>query len=369
MLINRLRFYLPSLGLIIVWGISVLAKLKFNGLVYGFDYGNFQPDGKYYTYRTLVFLGHSPSDAAQSVVNWYSSHGFKMNHFSTFDLTTQSSDAWRGTAPRILYPLLSIPFVAIFGIQGMLAVPAFSLLGLMFFCVYLGNFFNLKKFGFLVGGMLTLSPTVMRWMIVNCTDSLFAGLFSLSAVILLKYYRSRYSHYLIGIMVFLTSMTRFALPIWLSISFIFLLHRRFSLCLSTSVIAIISYIPTFLLMPKGVLLPSLGNSSGLIKALHLPLSFFKVAFFEISELAVLDRLLLSVIALAFFISIRDWRKSSSQYFLAVLTAVGFIGALNGTVGVNFRYQLPVIPFMLWVLFDSSIFDATRTRAEESFISE
>jgi hypothetical protein len=39
--------------------------------------------------------------------------------------------------------------------------------------------------------------------------------------------------------------------------------------------------------------------------------------------------------------------------LAVLLAVWFIGAINGTVGVNFRYQLPVLAFACWVILLNS----------------
>jgi len=42
---------------------------------------------------------------------------------------------------------------------------------------------------------------------------------------------------------------------------------------------------------------------------------------------------------------------SSQMFLAALIAVWLTGAINGVLGVNFRYQLPVIPIMLWALVD------------------
>ena len=37
--------------------------------------------------------------------------------------------------------------------------------------------------------------------------------------------------------------------------------------------------------------------------------------------------------------------------IAVAVGVLSIGFINGTVGVNFRYQLPVIVFLAWAIFE------------------
>ena len=41
------------------------------------------------------------------------------------------------------------------------------------------------------------------------------------------------------------------------------------------------------------------------------------------------------------------KESSSRYFILVLMGLWITGAINGTVGVNFRYQLPLLPFAAW----------------------
>ena len=37
--------------------VAVLARVKFNGLVYGFDYGIYQPDRIDYSFKTLQIIG------------------------------------------------------------------------------------------------------------------------------------------------------------------------------------------------------------------------------------------------------------------------------------------------------------------------
>jgi hypothetical protein len=90
------------------------------------------------------------------------------------------------------------------------------------------------------------------------------------------------------------------------------------------------------------------------KAVGVFLSFFKITFWEFAQLAVLDRVLLAMLVLAVAISMLTWREINSQFYIAVLLSVLFIGAINGTIGVNFRYQLPVLGFMAWVLISNSV---------------
>ena len=89
------------------------------------------------------------------------------------------------------------------------------------------------------------------------------------------------------------------------------------------------------------------------KIAALPESFAKIGFFEVAQLAVLDRLLLMILALAFVISVTSLKSETSSRFILVLMATWAIGALNGSIGVNFRYQLPLLPFACAVLLANS----------------
>jgi predicted membrane protein len=110
-------------------------------------------------------------------------------------------------------------------------------------------------------------------------------------------------------------------------------------------------LPAVLLQPGGdsALLPERNGQGLLNKLLYLPISFIKVAFIEAAQLAVLDRLLLLLLLVGIFFAFRNIRKEESLFFVAIALAVWAIGALNGVMGVNFRYQLPILPYLAWVL--------------------
>jgi hypothetical protein len=332
---------------------AIISRLKFNGLVLNFDYGIYQPDGSHYTYRTLTFLGVDSNAAAERVVNWYQFYGVKHNVFLPSFLTPETSGGWGLSAPRVLYPFLSAPFVYLFGIPGMLVIPAASLV-LLVFCVYrMSELKGKQPIGFLLVLVLCTSPTVLRWMIANITDSLLAALFAVVALLLMSKTTLPYWYLGMSILIVSTSITRFSLPIWIGISVVLWINRMRRQSLWVFVLSAISFLPTFLYMPSNAILPANAEEQNLTKLVLLAKSFFSVGFIEVAQLGALDRTLLALIVIALAISLRYPCEISSKYFLAVLLAVWAIGAINGTLGVNFRYQMPLLGFASWVILSNS----------------
>ena len=93
------------------------------------------------------------------------------------------------------------------------------------------------------------------------------------------------------------------------------------------------------------------------RPVQLGVSMARVAFYEAGQLVVLDRLLILMIFFAAVVSTYSLYRESSKFFLLVLLALWVTGAVNGTIGVNFRYQLPLIPFMAY-----SILEGTKINA-------
>ena len=337
----------PYLATIAIWAISVIAKLKYNGLVYGLDYGIYQPDGAHYTYRTLAFLGHSPIDAANQTVDWYSTHAFKRNIISPESLLPQTNPVWGLVSSRILYPILSIPFVALFGIPGMLAIPALSLLALLIVTTYL--FKSKPLIGLLLVTALTASPTIMRWMMVNYTDALLTGLFALTTLLLSKFQQNTNHLLLLSTLIIATSATRICLPIWLVIALVLYINNAKKSALLTGAASTIAALPALLLQPEIAIQPDLATQPLLTKLLHLPISFFKIGAVESGQIIILDHALTAILATALYLAIKNYKAIHSQFFLTILIAVWIIGTINGVLGVNFRYQLSLIPFALWVI--------------------
>ena len=131
---TSLRFQLALL--FIVWLVSVASRVIVNGVSFGFDYSIYQPDGVLYALRTYMFLGEDQLASAKLIESWYFTHASSGKHFDPASILPQNTPAWGLVAPRILYPLLSIPFVALFGMAGLLVIPSLSLL-ILVLCIYL----------------------------------------------------------------------------------------------------------------------------------------------------------------------------------------------------------------------------------------
>jgi hypothetical protein len=67
---------------------------------------------------------------------------------------------------------------------------------------------------------------------------------------------------------------------------------------------------------------------------------------------VLDRLLLMLLGIGLLLAVITLKNLPSQYLIFMLLAGYTLGAINGTLGVNFRYQIPLIPFCAWTILSS-----------------
>jgi len=352
--VNSVKRYRYEIIVVALWALTVVSKIKFNGLVFGFDYGTYQPDGKFYTYMALDFFKHNPAESAKEVVDWYAIHGFKMNTFTIQDLMPQTSYAYPVISHRVLYPLLSAPFVALLGIPGMLVVPALSLLVLLISIQRLASIAEKPLIGMLLVLVLINSTTVLRWMIVNCTDSLLAGLFALVPFCIINLEKRKKTTLIsLLLLIVFTSSTRFILPVWLAILIGLYAKKIFRKeILLLIVVSVLVAIPALKAQLSTALLPADVATPIYLKIIQLPLVFAKVVTVDILEMGVLDRLFLFLLVLTIAQAIRHRHHLSSLMFGLVLISTYLIGAINGTLGVNFRYQMPVLVFCAWVIIDT-----------------
>jgi hypothetical protein len=109
---KRSGVFYPWGILVIIWCVSVASRYLFNGLVYGLDFGIYQPDGIWYSLRTLQWLGNSGQESAAQIISWYSTNSAKGSNFTQSDIFPVPSEVWGLVAPRILYSFFSIPFVS-----------------------------------------------------------------------------------------------------------------------------------------------------------------------------------------------------------------------------------------------------------------
>jgi hypothetical protein len=331
---------------------TVLSRLLFNGMIFEFDYHLYQPDGAVYSYMALKYAGFSHIEAAQRVINWYSLNaepGTSLN-LSFFSLETNPG-VWSLGSSRILYPLLSAPFVHQFGVSAMLVIPILSLFLLLFIIVRIAHRLDRLLLGSILIFFLTLSPTVTRWFVANITDGLLTAIIGLAFYLALTF-DSKVVWIPLIILVILGSATRFSAPYWIVFSIMYwFIHKKTSILLLLA--TIVGVTPTLLAKPDSGSIV-VGAGSGVIeKLLYFPISALRVLFIEFTQLAAIDRSLLAILISATLISVINLRRQSSQLFLLMAFAGWFIGALNGVLGVNFRYQLPVIVFACWVILDQA----------------
>jgi len=338
---------------ILFWLMAILTKTFQNGLSFGLDYGAFQPDGAHYYFRTLSFLSASDLSAAQSVADWYEQHGVKLNAIDPNTLLPEYNTVWYLSAPRILYPIASIPFVIIFGAYGMLVVPSLSLLGILLTVNWMSLKYQMPVIGIIINFALVASITIGRWFFSNITDGLLAFLVGFYA--LLTIYREQLSQriYLciMVLLVTLSSATRFSFPIWLFLGFALLLHKKYRETIILWTSSFIGLVPLIFLGIGPAILPSENGSSWVSKASHIPVQSAKVLFIEVAQLLILDKSLLLLIIIGTYCAWKERRSLPGLQVIAVIFGVLVIGFINGTIGVNFRYQLPVLAFLALAIFE------------------
>jgi hypothetical protein len=104
-------------------------------------------------------------------------------------------------------------------------------------------------------------------------------------------------------------------------------------------------------------LPGSGSDSLISKLIHLPLQSLKVLVVEIGQLVVLDRIFFILLIFSLFCA-HQLRDKVAILTAGVLMGVLAVGFINGTLGVNFRYQLPLISLMGWSVINYLKFVST-----------
>ena len=353
---NNHLLYFTTLS---VWIITVLIKLKYNGLIFGFDYGLYHPDGTLYTTRALDWSGYTETEAAKIVSDWYNIHAYKFNSTNPSDFYYSVNHLYADYAPRVLYPLLSTPFVKLFGVIGMLVIPALSLLIVMLMITKIGIELDKTFASLLTLIMISSSATVLRWMMINATDALLVGIFSVVAFNLSKKISNFNWFFIFGALILLTSLTRLSILFWFAIAFVLLMQAKVQKTAFILVFSVISVVPTLLNNSSSSFLTVESQRSILQRILLYPYYVLKITFYEFAQLFVLDRILFFMCVLSLLYSVKHFYKDSSKYLIFIFAAGILTGALNGTVGVNFRYQLPVITFICWSLIDNISFSPKR----------
>ena len=231
----------------------------------------------------------------------------------------------------------------------MLVVPIVSFAVLLFLVLRISQKLNHMTMGIVLVFLLTTSPTVTRWYVANITDGILTTTVALA--IFLSISKSRFWIPLFFFLISAGSATRFSLPFWLVFTVYFMTRRQFFIAVAVLIWSIVNFLPAILTKPNLDFVRPQESQTYLERIFEFVIDAFRLLFVEFAQLAVLDRPLLLVIMAAIYFSLANFRGTSSQLFILMGLAGWLIGALNPVLGVNFRYQLPILFSACWVIIE------------------
>lgn len=346
-IVNSPIAYLTAISTIFLSMLT--SRLYLDGFVHGLDYGIFFPDGVHYAFRTLKLIGLSDLQASEQVANWFMLYGNTNSVIEAKFLQDANNPVFHIVKYRIFYSILSIPFVKIFGIMGMVVVPILVTLTIFLLIGYYGYKFQTKAITLVLLLILSVSFTFPRWMISDLSDPLMAGLVFL--VIPTLRIKNRQAQLLtLSILILLSSFTRLASPYWVAIGVVLLIQRKRMQAMTVFILGIGLGIPILNTIINGG--SRVASQDERISIISRAENGVEVLFTEFAQLLLMDRLFLIVLIIGFALSALNITKMESQLFIAVF-AIGLAQEIYvGEVGVNLRYELPAIPLMIYSIQSS-----------------
>ncbi len=365
-LLRRPSTYWVLILILGFWAMAVAGRILWNGSVYGLDYSLWFPDGTFYAYRAFIWSGYAPDEATAAVNSMY------------VPLGTEVAPGLPEKPPiygsRVLYSVLSVPFVSLVGPMGLLVVPSLGLLLGVLVPVLMLLRRRLALAAAVLGGLALASTSAARWSVANLTDGALLGLFALVTA-LLPWNGARLGPARVVSLIVLAvavALTRQAIPIMVLVVLVpwviqGLLHHRWRTSWLTAMVAVTipSVVVAVLTLPRDAfwLVPISQDAGGLTgssaseRILRFPIEVGRMTFIELGQLAVLDRALLLLLVLSAAGALLAWRSAIAAAWLGTALGCVFTTAWVGAAGVNFRYSLEMIP--LAVLVAAGLWASTR----------
>jgi hypothetical protein len=326
------------------------------------------PDGLHYSVQTLRILDFSDLEILKLLKSQYDTTGIKVSEYFL------NPAPWETALvdPRVLYSFLSVPFVKLFGANGMFIVPILSVILLTALPLLFTNYLSKNRLYFLafsISVILVSSFYVKYNVLANTTD----GLSSLLIVSLVMYLyliqkRNNYGFTSIGIAsVCLMACTTRQNEIYVfGILVIFLisggmnsLKRHFVTVMVASFTIITWLVYSFNEFSNYRLITSsdgtsLSSGNLLIAVKDLVVDLPKTIFIELSQLWLRDQgIFLLILAAMFFLAYNKRIDFLSLSFLWCFLAGMTLTTINGGLGSGFRYALPAIFLGAIVILESA----------------
>jgi hypothetical protein len=315
------------------------------------------PDGLHYSVQTLRILDFSDIEIIKLLKSQYNGTGIKISEYFL------NPAPWETALvdPRVFYSILSVPFVKLFGTNGMFTVPIISFMLLTILPLVFTSYLSKNKLYFLAFFISTIFLTsfyVKYNVLANTTD----GLSTLLIVALVLYlyliqnrYNSRFTSLGIASVCLMVCITRQNEIYVLGILVIFLISsvknsfkRNFVIVIVASLTIITWLVYSFNEFGNYRIITSsdgtsLSSRNLLITLGDLAVNFPKTIFIELSQLWLRDQGVFLVIVTAMFLLAYNKRIDFlGLSFLWCFLAGMSLTTVNGGLGSGFRYALPAI---------------------------
>ena len=326
----------------------VASRINRSGSFFGLDFNLYQPDGRFYLWETYRLLGKSDGQAWNLVTHFYENLHLVSTHYISKISPVNDVGLRKDIQMRPLYPLISSPFVKVFGPAGLLVVPILSFISCCYLVILSFAEYRKRVCAVIGFGLLTSSPFFIRGFITNYSDAL------LSLLIFLAYYllrKERGSFWLIFVISFAGEVTRPSEPLWIVICILFFFTTRkgrylFLASLHTLFLGAVS-----ILSPDSTGLSTRNGYGILNRVLDLVPHALKIIGTDLAEILVLDRILFAMIAIFLILIIKTIRKKIDRSAFYILCATVSMSVWNGAVGTGWRYELPALCPVLVSLLD------------------
>ena len=329
--------------------VLVLAsRVARNGTYFGLDFNLFQPDGRFYLWEAYRFIGKSDSQAWGQVTSFYQHLHLVSTHYTSSISPLNDLGLRRDINSRPLYPLLSVPFVVILGGAGMLVIPILCLTASCYLVVFSFRDDQRKFIAFAGFAVLSTSPFFLRGFFSNYTDPLLALLVLIAFILLRQGYQNVWVLFFLSL---LGEATRPSEPLWIVIFLLFFIATKKRRFLFLTLFHVIFLGCIAILTPDSVGSSTRGGYSPLVRVFDFVPHVLKILIIDISEIAILDKILFSFLAIYLISIVRVRRKRLDYVALLLLMTTFAMSAWNGAVGTGWRYELPSFCPILITLID------------------
>lgn len=312
----------------------------------------FAPDTRYYAAMSLWFGGGDKEDVAAQLVAYSAQFGWESPG-------PDQLFGWGLVQPRVVLPLLSVPFVQIWGIPGMAVVPGLALAALVVVLTVMVS----RRYGpgAAVAAMLLVacSSQIVFFGAAMLTEGLSALWTALTVLVAWRYLRHPSAGALV-LMAVLTILSAFTRQATLIVAGAFVAAWLGSVLLRTRErwgwpALVVGVTSVGVQVLQSIVFPSFSQAGqferatgtdSLGEALRAsPALARHIIVFDVKQAAASDRAVLALVGLAVVGMLVLWRRQEGHLLLGALAGIGIYNVTNGTP-TGFRYAMPGLVFFV-----------------------